>query len=177
MRGGWVDTVLMRLMDAIVAFPPLILAMAVSLGLGIGLVSGVIGVALTSLPFYARLMRGDVRRIRSLPHIEAARAIGLTPWQTAIRHVLPHTVPTMLVQSAALFGYAILTLAGLGFVGLGAQIPTPEWGAMLTTGLQYTVTGQWWVAVFPGLGVLIAVSGANLLADALGAGNDPTLER
>lgn len=174
---GLADTIIMRAMDAIAAFPPLILAMAVSLGLGRGLAAGVVGVALTSLPFYARLMRGDVKRIRALPHIEAARAIGLTPARTAWRHILPHTLPTMLVQSAGLFGYAILTLAGLGFVGLGAQVPTPEWGAMITGGLEYTLTGEWWIAVFPGIGVLIAVAGAAMLADALGARTDPTAAR
>lgn len=177
MTKGFTDNAIMRAMDAIAAFPPLILAMAVSLGLGRGLAAGVVGVALTSLPFYARLMRGDVKRIRSLAHIEAARAIGLTQTQIARRHILPHTLPTMLVQSAGLFGYAILTLAGLGFVGLGAQVPTPEWGAMITLGLPYTLTGEWWVAVFPGVGVLIAVAGAAMLADALGSHTDPTAAR
>jgi peptide/nickel transport system permease protein len=170
---GLTDNVLMRLLDAILAFPPLILAMTVSLGLGAGLTSAVIGIALSSVPFFARLVRGDVLRIREQPHIEAARAIGVPQREIVWRHILPHTAPTMLVQSAAVFGFAILTLAGLGFVGLGAQIPSPEWGAMITDGQEQIVTGQWWVAVFPGLGVLLVVVAANVLSDRLRERLDP----
>ncbi len=162
---GWVDTVLMRLMDSILAFPPLVLAMAVTVGLGLGLVTAGIGIALTSVPYYARLLRSDVIRIRSLQFIEAANAIGASRTRIILRHVVPHTVSTLLIQAAALFGYSILTLAALGFVGLGAQIPTPEWGAMITDGLQYALTGQWWIGVFPGIGLLILVATTSILAD------------
>jgi peptide/nickel transport system permease protein len=163
--GGLVDGFLMPLQDAILAFPPLILAMTVTIGLGAGLKTGALGVTLTTVPYYARLLRSDVLRIRSLLHVEAAVALGATRKRVIFRHILPHTTSTLLIQSGAVFGYAILTLAGLGFVGLGAQIPTPEWGAMITDGLQYALTGQWWIAVFPGLGVLIAVVAANIFAD------------
>jgi peptide/nickel transport system permease protein len=173
MSDGFLDGALMRASDSILAFPALILAMAVSIGLGPGLESGVIGISLGTVPFYGRLLRTDVKRIRSLPHVDAARAIGARPAWIVWRHILPHAMPTLLVQSAAVFGYAILTLAGLGFVGLGAQIPTPEWGAMITEGLQYVLTGQWWIAVFPGIGVLMAVTAANILADRLRAALDP----
>ena len=162
---GWTDIVLMRLMDAILAFPPLVLAMAVTVGLGLGLVTAGIGIALTSVPYYARLLRSDVIRIRSLQFIEAANAIGASRTRIILRHVVPHTVSTLLIQAAALFGYSILTLAALGFVGLGAQIPTPEWGAMITDGLQYALTGQWWIGVFPGIGLLILVATTSILAD------------
>ncbi len=162
---GWTDIVLMRLMDAILAFPPLVLAMAVTVGLGLGLWTAAIGIALTSVPYYARLLRSDVIRIRSLQFIEAANAIGASRSRIILRHVVPHTVSTLLIQAAALFGYSILTLAALGFVGLGAQIPTPEWGAMITDGLQYALTGQWWIGVFPGIGLLILVATTSLLAD------------
>jgi peptide/nickel transport system permease protein len=170
---GFLDGVLMRAMDSILAFPALILAMAVSIGLGPGLDSGVIGIALSSVPFYARLLRTEVQRIKGLPHVDAARALGTKEPAIVWRHILPHAMPTLLVQSAAVFGYAILTLAGLGFIGLGAQIPTPEWGAMITEGLQYALTGQWWLAVFPGIGVLVAVTAANILAERLRAHLDP----
>lgn len=164
-RGGWLDNLLMRIMDAILAFPPLILAMAVTVGLGAGIVTAAIGIMLTSIPFYARLLRSEAIRIKTLPFIEAAAALGASRKRIIGRHIVPHLLPTLLIQAAAVFGYAILSLAGLGFVGLGAQVPTPEWGAMITNGLQYALTGQWWIAVFPGLGVLLAVTAASLIAD------------
>jgi len=163
--GRVVDNILMRVIDALAAFPPLILAMAITVGLGVGLDTGAFGIMLTSVPYYARLIRSDVVRIRALPAIEAAVAMGASRPRVVLRHIVPHTTSTMLIQSAAVFGYAILTLAALGFVGLGAQIPEPEWGAMITDGLQYALTGQWWIAVFPGLGVLLAVVATNMLAD------------
>jgi peptide/nickel transport system permease protein len=163
--GGWIDATLMRIMDAILAFPPLILAMAVTLGLGAGLDAAALGITLTSLPYYARLIRSEVLRIRSLPFIEAAHAIGAKRGRIMAKHIVPHVSSTLLIQAAALFGFAILTLAALGFVGLGAQPPTPEWGVMITGGLQYFLTGQWWIGVFPGIGVLIAVTAASVIAD------------
>jgi peptide/nickel transport system permease protein len=163
--GGWIDATLMRIMDAILAFPPLILAMAVTLGLGAGLDAAALGITLTSLPYYARLIRSEVLRIRSLPFIEAAHAIGAKRGRIMGKHIVPHVSSTLLIQAAALFGFAILTLAALGFVGLGAQPPTPEWGVMITGGLQYFLTGQWWIGVFPGIGVLLAVTAASVIAD------------
>ena len=163
--GGWLDSATMRVMDAILAFPPLILAMAVCVGLGASLKTAALGVMLTTIPYYARLLRSEVLRIRTLPFIEAAYALGAGRRRIMLRHVVPHVVSTMLIQAAAVFGYAILTLAALGFVGLGAQVPTPEWGTMITDGLQYFLTGQWWIGVFPGLGVLLAVIAASLIAD------------
>jgi peptide/nickel transport system permease protein len=173
MSRGWLDSVLMRLMDALLAFPPLILAMAVTIGLGVGIVTACIGIALTSVPWYARLLRSDVLRIRSLPFVESARATGASRADIVRHHVLPHVVSTLLIQAAGVFGYTIIALAALGFVGLGAQIPTPEWGAMITDGLQYSLTGQWWLTVFPGLGLLVAVSAANVIADRLRDRLDP----
>ena len=163
--GGWVDGLLMRTMDAILAFPPLILAMAVTVGLGSGLRTAGLGIMLTTIPYYARLLRSEVLRIRSLPFIEAAHALGARRTRIMARHIVPHIVSTLLIQAAAVFGYAILTLAALGFVGLGARVPTPEWGTMITDGLQFFLTGQWWIGVFPGLGVLIAVTAASVIAD------------
>jgi peptide/nickel transport system permease protein len=163
--GGWIDGLLMRVMDAILAFPPLILAMAVTVGLGAGLDTAGLGIMLTTIPYYARLLRSEVLRIRSLPFIEAAYALGARRTRVMLRHIVPHVVSTLLIQAAAVFGYAILTLAALGFVGLGARVPTPEWGAMITDGLQYFLTGQWWIGIFPGLGVLIAVTAASVIAD------------
>ncbi|MCC6611974.1 MAG: ABC transporter permease [Anaerolineae bacterium] len=165
MSGGWVDVLLMRTMDAILAFPPLVLAMAITIGLGAGIETAAIAIIVTTIPWYARLVRSDVLRVRSMPFIEAAVAIGMARWPMIRRHVVPHIMPTLLIQAAASFGYAILALAALGFVGLGAQIPTPEWGAMITEGLSDALTGRWWVGVFPGVGILLAVTAANLFAD------------
>ena len=163
--GPMLDNVLMRIMDAILAFPPLILAMAVTVGLGGGLETAALGIMLTSVPYYARLIRSDVLRIRQLPFIEAAETAGAGPARIILRHIVPHTVSTLLIQAAALFGYSVLALAALGFVGLGTQVPTPEWGVMITEGLQYALTGQWWIGVFPGLGLLAAVAATSVLAD------------
>ncbi len=163
--GRWLDASMMRVMDAILAFPPLILAMAVTVGLGAGLETAALGIMLTSLPYYARLLRSEVLRIRSLPFIEAARAIGARRRRIIGRHILPHVGSTLLIQGAAVFGYTILTLAALGFVGLGVRPPTAEWGSMITDGLQYALTGQWWIGVFPGLGLLIAVTAMSVIAD------------
>ena len=163
--GGWFDNLLMRVMDAILAFPPLILAMAVTVGLGVGVRTAALGIMLTSVPFYARLLRSEALRVRTLPFVEAAAALGATRLRIIMRHIVPHLMSTLLIQAAAVFGYAILSLAALGFVGLGAQVPTPEWGTMITDGLQYTLTGQWWIGVFPGIGLLAAVTATSLIAD------------
>jgi peptide/nickel transport system permease protein len=163
--GSWADAGLMRVMDAILAFPPLILAMAVTVGLGAGAMTATLGIIVTTIPFYARLVRSEVLRLRSLLFVEAAAAIGASPRRIIVRHIAPHTLPTLLIQGAAVFGYAILSLAALGFVGLGVQIPTPEWGTMITSGLNFALTGQWWISVFPGIGVLVAVAATSIIAD------------
>jgi peptide/nickel transport system permease protein len=171
--GGIIDAVIMRVIDALLAFPSLVLAMAVTVGLGVGLHTAALGVALTAVPTYARLVRSNVVRVRALPMIEASVALGASRKRIMFKHILPQTTSTLLVTSAAIYGHSILNLAALGFVGLGAQIPTPEWGATITDGLRYSLTGQWWVAFFPGVGVLLATVAANLLADRLQAHLDP----
>jgi peptide/nickel transport system permease protein len=163
--SGVRETLLMRTMDAILAFPALILAMAITVGLGVGIVTSAIGITVASIPWYARVVRSEVVRIRSLPFVEAVVALGANRKRIMYRHILPSLLPTLLVQAAAAFGYSILALAALGFVGLGAQVPTPEWGAMITDGLSYTITGQWWIGVFPGLGLLLTCTAANVIAD------------
>jgi peptide/nickel transport system permease protein len=163
--GGVSDGIVMRAMDAILAFPPLILAMAVTVGLGVGLNTAAIGVALVSVPWYARLLRSEALRIRSLPFIEASYAIGMKRSRVIARHVIPHMLPVLFIQMAAAFSYAVIGLASLSFVGLGAQVPTPEWGALMTEGLSYSLTGQWWISIFPGVGLLITVTAASMLAD------------
>lgn len=160
-----IDNLLMRVMDVILAFPPLLLAMAVTLGLGAGVRAAVLGIVIPTIPWYARLVRSDVMRIRSMPFVEATVTLGASRTRTLVFHVLPHTLPTLAIQAGAVFSYAILSLAALGFVGLGVQIPTPEWGTMITEGLGSALTGQWWVTFFPGLGLLVTATAANILAD------------
>jgi peptide/nickel transport system permease protein len=164
--GGTVDALLMRCMDALVAFPPLALAMAVTVGLGVGLKSAAIGIVLTSVPYYSRILRADVLRVRSLNYVEAGVALGASRARLIFRHILPNVLGTMPVLVAANFGYAILTLAALGFVGLGAQIPTPEWGAMITEGQDFMVTA-WWMSALPGLAIVITGAALSLIGDGL----------
>ncbi|CDP50763.1 Dipeptide transport system permease protein DppC [Devosia sp. DBB001] len=171
--GGWFDIFVSRVMDAILSFPPLILAMAVAIGLGPGVTSAVIGVILAAIPWYYRLLRSEVMRIRNLAYIDAARALGTSPAKTIVRHVLPQTVSTLFIQASSVFSFSILTLAGLGFVGLGIQPPVPEWGTMITEGLAYALTGQWWLGLFPGLGIFLLAAAANLVADRLRDFYDP----
>jgi len=163
--GGLTDNSFMRVMDSLLAFPPLILAMAVTVGLGVGLKTATLGVILTTIPYYARLCRSDVLRVRSLSFVEAANALGARRGWIMWRHIVPHLSSTLLIQSAAVFGYAILAIAALGFVGLGAQVPTPEWGSMITDGLNNVLTGGWWIGIFPGIGVLLAVTATSIIAD------------
>ncbi len=159
------DGLLNWLINTLLAFPPLMLAMAVSVALGADVLSGSIGLVIAAVPWFARVLRSEVIRIRSLPAAESAVVLGASRFRIAYRHVVPHLLPTLVIQAAASFGWSILTLAALGFVGLGAQPPTAEWGSMITGGLQYALTGQWWIGVFPGLGLILAVAAATALAD------------
>lgn len=163
---GLVDHALMRIMDAVLAFPPLMLAMAIAMAMGGGgLVSAVVGVSLATIPWYARIIRSRVLEVREFEFVEAARACGGTGLHILRRHVFPHVVSIVMIQATLTFGYAILTIAGLAFVGFGASPPTPEWGVMITEGQQYALSGQWWVPFAPGVGILMAVIGTNLLGD------------
>jgi peptide/nickel transport system permease protein len=171
--GGWVDSVLMRVMDSLMAFPPLLLAMAISIGLGAGLTAAAIGITITAVPWYARLLRADVVRVKGLLFVEAALSLGASKMNALRRHVIPHLSSTYLMQGAAIFSYTILTLAALSYIGLGAQDPTPEWGRMITDGQQYILTGQWWPSVFPGLGLVACTVALGVLADRLRDRFDP----
>lgn len=163
--GGFLEAALMRAVDSVLAFPTLLLAVAVSMALHPSVVSASVGIAIASIPFFARLMTKEVLRLRHAVFVEAAIVMGGTSKYILWRHIWPQTVPMTLVQTSSLCGFAILTLAGLSFVGLGAQPPTPEWGAMITEGLAYVLTGAWWVSVFPGIGIMMTVVGLNLIAD------------
>lgn len=171
--GGWVDVILSRIMDAILAFPPLILAMAVAIGLGTGMISAMIGVVLAAIPWYFRLLRGEVLRLRNMMYVESARALGASNMRLIRLHILPQTISTVLIQASSVFSFSIITMAALGFVGLGIQPPVPEWGTMITEGLAYALTGQWWLGVFPGLGIFALAVAGNVIADRLRDIYDP----
>lgn len=149
-KGGWLDTILMRVTDLFLAFPATIIAMAVAASLGPSMTSSMIGISVVWWPLYARLVRGEVRRLLVLPHVEAARMSGTKGVRLLTRHVLPAVMPTIAVTASLDIGGVILTLASLSFVGLRSPAPAPELGRMASEGMRY-VLNAWWIAVFPGL--------------------------
>ncbi len=170
--GGWLDAVLMRITDIFLAFPRLILALAFVAALGPGIENAVIAIAITSWPPYARIARAETLSIRQADYINAVKLLGAGPVRIVLRHVMPLCVPSVIVRVTLDMAGIILTAAGLGFLGLGAQPPTPEWGAMIAAGRAY-VLDQWWVAAAPGAAIFIVSLGFNLLGDGLRDALDP----
>jgi peptide/nickel transport system permease protein len=170
--GGWVDAVLMRITDIFLAFPRLILALAFVAALGPGIGNAVIAIAITSWPPYARIARAETLTIRQADYISAVKLIGASPLRIVLRHVMPLCVPSVIVRVTLDMAGIILTAAGLGFLGLGAQPPMPEWGAMIAAGRAY-VLDQWWVAAAPGAAIFVVSLGFNLLGDGLRDALDP----
>lgn len=162
--GGWADDLLMRVTDVFLAFPTLVLAMAFAAALGPGLPQTVLALALVGWAPYARVARGEALHGRSQAFVEAARAAGAPPARVILHHILPQAVPVLLVQASLRTGSLVLTLAGLGFLGLGPPPPTPEWGALVSEGRTYLVD-QWWLSTFPGLAIALMVLGFNLLGE------------
>ncbi|MDR7520799.1 MAG: ABC transporter permease [Armatimonadota bacterium] len=163
--GGLVDESIMRVSDAVLAFPALILAMAITTSLGPGLRNALLAIVLVLWPEYARLVRGQVLGIRETEYVTAARAIGVTDWRILWRHILPNTVSLALVKASLDVGNVIIIAAALSFVGLGAVPPTPEWGSMVAAGrLKFF---EWWIGTFPGLAIFTVVMGFNFLGDGL----------
>jgi peptide/nickel transport system permease protein len=165
--GGWVDEIAMRVVDVIQSFPAFVLALAVATLLGRGSVNLIAVIALVNTPSYIRLMRSEVRSTREHGYVEAARCAGESETSILLRHVAPNSVRPLLVIAPLNCGWAILTLAGLSFLGLGVQIPEPEWGAMIAAGTEDIVSGRWWSSVVPGLALFITVLGFNLLGEGL----------
>lgn len=170
--GGWWDQALMRLLDVLLAFPMIFLALAIVGTLGPGLLNAMLAVAVVSLPGYARLVRGQVLALRERDFVVAAQAAGATHGRVLLRHLLPNILSPLLVQATLSVGSAILTTASLSFLGLGTQPPTSDWGEMLASGRQY-LPEAWWLAVFPGLFVMLAVLSVNLVGDGLRDYFDP----
>jgi peptide/nickel transport system permease protein len=174
--GGLVDEVLMRITDMFLAFPALILAMCVAAALGPSLVNATLATAIVWWPWYARLVRGQVLQLRNETFVSAARLAGASRARIVFRHILPNCTTPIIVQMSLDLGYAILTLAALSFIGLGAQPPTPEWGSMIAVGRDYYLT-QWWYVTFPGIAIFISVLAANLVGDGLQEVLSPHLDQ
>lgn len=164
--GGKVDEILMRMTDMIMAFPSLVLAMAVAAALGPSLFNTMVTIAFVAWPRYARLARASCLQVKEEAYIEAARAIGVSDARIIFSHIMPMIISPIIVQATINLGGVILLAAGLGFLGLGAQPPAPEWGLMISEGRRF-IANQWWVAGFPGIMIMIVVLGFNLLGDCL----------
>ena len=164
--GGWVDRLLMRITDVFLAFPRLVLALAFVAALGPGIVNAIIAIAITTWPPYARVARAETMVIRNQDYIEAMRLQGASRARIIWKHVVPMCMSSLIVRTTFDMAGIILTAAGLGFLGLGAQPPMPEWGAMISAGREQ-IFDQWWVATFPGVAICIVALGFNLLGDGL----------
>jgi peptide/nickel transport system permease protein len=170
--GGAVDEILMRLADVFLAFPRLILAIAFAAALGPGVENAIIAIAIAQWPSYARLARAETLNVKNNDYIQAMRVLGAGKARIMAGHILPLTLSSIIVRMSLDMGTIILTAAGLGFLGLGAQPPMPEWGLMVSDGRQFLVD-QWWVSTLPGLAILVVVMGFNLLGDGIRDVLDP----
>ena len=164
--GGWTDTVLMRLVDIFLSFPSLVLALAFVAALGPGIENAIIAISLAAWPPIARLARAETLTVRQSDYIAAVRLQGASRMRIIIHHVMPMCIPSVIVRITLNMAAIILTAAGLGFLGLGAQPPSPEWGAMLSTGRQFVMT-SWWIAAMPGFAILLTSLAFNLVGDGL----------
>lgn len=164
---GWTDRVVGRIADTIMAFPLFVLAMGIVAALGNTVSNIVLATAIINFPLYARLARAEAAVRREAGFVQAARLTGNGEWRIALTYILPNIMPLMVVQMSLTMGYAILNAAGLSFIGLGVKPPTPEWGIMVAEGASFIVSGEWWVALFPGLALMTSVFCFNLIGDGL----------
>jgi peptide/nickel transport system permease protein len=164
--GGWVDEAIMRVTDIFLAFPPLLLALALAAMLPASLVSVTIAIAVTWWPWYTRLIRGQAASVAGRPYVDSCRALGIPRRRIILRHILPNAITPLIVQVSLDVGGVILTASALSFLGLGAQDPSPDWGLMVSEGQGYFTTA-WWVVTFPGLAILLTAFAFNLLGDGL----------
>jgi peptide/nickel transport system permease protein len=171
--GGWTDRIVGRIADTIMAFPLFVLAMGIVAALGNTVFNIVLATAIINLPFYIRVARAEVNVRRGAGFVEAARLAGNSDLRILAVHLFPNILPPMMVQISLNMGWAILNAAGLSFIGLGVRPPTPEWGIMVAEGATYIISGEWWVALFPGAVLMLAVFCFNLLGDGLRDMIDP----
>ncbi|WP_407055003.1 ABC transporter permease [Paenibacillus dendritiformis] len=173
--GGWIGNVIMRVMDIFLAFPSLILAMAIAAAMGPGLISAMMAVGVVGIPEFARLMYSQTIYLKEREFVEASRSIGVKDGTILVRHIFPNALAPLLVRITLGMGFAILTAASLSFLGLGVRPPLAEWGAMISEGREYIITGEWWLVTFPGLAIATTILGFNLLGDGLRDVLDPRL--
>ena len=172
-KGGVIDEILLRLLDILRAFPTIILALAVVAAVGQSLTSMVLVIGILDSPMFARVVRAEVLALRESTFVRAALAIGNPPWRIMLVHILPNAILGATAQLPMRMAWAVRISATLSFIGVGIQAPTPEWGAMIRQGAEHVITGQWWVALFPGLALMGLVLGFNLLGDGLTDMLDP----
>jgi len=165
--GGWTDRIVSRISDTIMAFPLFVLAMGIVAALGNTVTNIVIATAIINFPLYARVARAEANVRREAGFVQAARLSGNGEFRIPLMHILPNIMPIMMVQISLTMGYAILNAAGLSFIGLGVRPPTPEWGIMVAEGAANIISGEWWIALFPGAALMLAVFCFNLLGDGL----------
>jgi peptide/nickel transport system permease protein len=165
--GGWTDRIISRIADTIMAFPLFVLAMGIVAALGNTVTNIVIATAIINFPLYARVARAEANVRRDAGFVMAARLTGNSEMRILLTQIAPNLLPIMIVQMSLTMGYAILNAAGLSFIGLGVRAPTPEWGIMVAEGAGFIVSGEWWIALFPGLTLMLAVFCFNLLGDGL----------
>jgi peptide/nickel transport system permease protein len=173
--GRWVDLVASFCLDILLAFPSTLLAIAIVAMSGPGLRNSLLAISVVSIPIYARIARSAVLELRELEYVTAGRALGGRATRVLLRHILPNALPPLIVQTTLGIAFAILEAAALGFLGLGAQPPTPEWGAMLADSYKYFTSGAWWAFFFPGAAIMLSVLGFNLLGDGLRDALDPRM--
>lgn len=164
--GGKIDQAVMAVTDMILAFPSMVLALALTAAMGPGLLNTMLAVIIVRIPMYTRLMRGQVLVQKEQQYVRAARTFGEKPFWIVARHIVPNCLTPLMVQMTLGIGDAILIASSMSFIGLGAQPPTPEWGAMISTARVYAID-QWWYAAFPGLSILITIMGFNLIGDGI----------
>jgi peptide/nickel transport system permease protein len=174
--GGKLDNIIMRIMDIFLAVPSILLAIAIVSALGPSILNLMLAISISSVPSYARIVRASVLSIRDQEFIEAARAIGASNTRIIFRHIIPNSLAPVIVQATLGVASAILSTAGLSFIGLGIQPPAPEWGSMLSGGRQY-LRYAWWVTTFPGVAIMITILSLNLLGDGLRDALDPRLKQ
>lgn len=172
-RGGWIDEVILRLMDALRVFPSIILALAVVAATGQTLANVVIVIAILDIPIFVRLVRAEVLALRSSGLVDAAINAGNPTWRILAVHLLPNTLRGALAQMPIRMAWAIRVSATLAFIGVGVQVPTPEWGAMIRQGAEYVISGEWWVAILPGMALVVLVTALSMLGDGLATLLDP----
>ncbi|MBO0741301.1 MAG: ABC transporter permease [Hyphomicrobiaceae bacterium] len=165
--GGWTERIVSRIADTIMAFPLFVLAMGIVAALGNTVQNIILATAIVNFPLYARVARAEANVRREMGFVQAARLSGNGEFRILLGHILPNIMPIMIVQMSLTMGYAILNAAGLSFIGLGVRPPTPEWGIMVAEGAAFMVSGEWWIAFFPGLALMTAVFCFNLLGDGL----------